>query len=193
MNRLKLFSRALAGALALAMSTSASAAELLFEWDAPGSGRDFRFTLDSDPDPAFSLNGNFFRIDNVLDLISRETLASIFVLHNQMGGGIVIQPGDIAAVWASGETLYRGPLTRPSFRTGTFALQPGTSGFTGGTLTISPVTVGPQDGLPTTTDPGDIVVPMPAVPEPSTWLLFLLGFLAIGVQLRHRSLSSARA
>lgn len=186
----RLFSLAAAGLLALAMSSTAWAAEQLgqvrLEWHADDPGKDFEFVVARDPDPDFYEDSSFFRLDNVTDLVSVETVGSLFILHGEMGGGFVVQPGEFAEAWAGGPQLYTGTLSEPVFKIGTFRLDAGDTGYWGGTLTISQVTDGPADGGPTSQDPTVIVTAPPAVPEPSTWLLFLCGFFAIGALLRHR-------
>ena len=151
---------------ALGMSANASAAELIFDWDAAGGGRDLQFVLDSEPTPD-SLGGNYFVIYDVIDLLTAEVLDQIEFFAVADGGGFAARDSSFLIIAnATGDQLFTGAVGDPVFKTGTFQLAPYSTADTGGTLTISAIT--------------------PAVPEPSTWAMMLLGLFMIGGVMRHR-------
>lgn len=60
-------------------------------------------------------------------------------------------------------------------------------GDPGGFLPTTPLSFGPFTTSPVgQIDPGTPIVPVPGVPEPSTWLTMIIGFLGVGLVLRNR-------
>lgn len=155
------------------MATPASAALLLFELNATPLGGTLQtavFQLDSMPTPdrindqsVFGIGQIFF--NNVSDIYNGiNTTANIgFGRGNVANIQVLGQVGALNRVNASttGPSLFTGALSTPTFATGTF-----TTGRS--SLVISQVA---------------------AVPEPTTWILMLLGMAGVGFSMRRRQTS----
>lgn len=144
-----------AGAATLVAATSAQAVPYSFV--ITGS-QTIKFVLNSSPTPNTVDSGNFFRIDGKSGTINgaaasfdlgfgSPTYFFNFGLFNNSIG---------SSIFSTGTPLYTGTEAAPTFKTGTFSLDPGYS------LTIS------------------------AVPEPASWAMLIAGFGAIGGVMRRR-------
>lgn len=139
----------------LLAAAPATAATYLFNLSGPQT---VSFSLDSSPTPDVVALGSFFRLDNVSGLVNGS--ASVFSLgfgsstYTSNFGFISPTVGN-QFIASPGAQLYTGSEAAPTFRTGTFALS---DGYT--------ITIGS------------------GVPEPSTWVIMLLGFGLVGGALR---------
>lgn len=129
-----------------------------------GQGSTYTFSLDSSPTPDLSVNGVFFRLDNVLvnvDNMFGQT-SNINFFNNFAAGGLSLV--DLGNLALSGPQLYTGTEASPSFITGQFTL---TSGLDAYNLTITP------ESSP--------------VPEPGGLVLLATGAIATLRSIRHRT------
>ncbi len=175
------FMIAIAGASALALSSVAGAAVTVV----PGSTVNL-----NNPDPAAALStqttNGVTTINFGQNPAASTTFTGGFSVLNDAAGlfSIVVQSSD------TGITFTSGSLTGPG---GPFTLSPGTiGGFS--VLTLGPVSLGvgtfalsfagsnPVSGGSFT---GNVTM-RPAVPEPATWGMMLLGFGAMGLVIRRR-------
>jgi hypothetical protein len=153
----------LASALAIALSTPASAATYVFSLSGPNTAS---FTIDSSPVPTTTGFGSF-TLSDVSGAYngSLTTFSSIsFFSGGQTSGGLRLN----STVDLQGPQLFTGLLSSPTFSLGTFFLDDGFRGR----YSLS-VTNG-------------------AVPEPSTWVMMLLGFGAVGASMRRRRQTTLR-
>ena len=159
-----------------AMTTPASAALLLFDLKATplfGTPQTAVFQLDSMATPnrindqsAFGISQIFF--DNVSGIFNGvTTTANIGFGRGNVANiqvlGTVLGPNRVNAS-TTGPSLFTGALSTPTFATGTFTTPRST-------LVISQVA---------------------AVPEPTTWMLMLLGMAGIGFSMRRKANQTVR-
>lgn len=159
-----------AAGFAMAASSSAQAATLLFELS---GSRNATFTIETDPVTPTRINtqallgGSQIFFDNVAGTFNGvETFANV-----NFGSGPILAALNISAPGTGlGFTQFGGPDVFTidngmiNFNTGTFAFAGLATGRS--TLTISEVSA--------------------AVPEPATWLMMLLGFGFVGGAMRQR-------
>ena len=169
-----IYALAAVAVFAIASTAPAAAAPLLFVYtnNATKFGAGGTFTLDSNPTPDNVSEGKgFFAINNVAGVFQNGLTSYVsanidFFLKGgaaQSGGFELDVPGGNSFLNAAGQQLFNfagGTLAAPTFRTGQFVLDGGT------TLTISEIA---------------------AVPEPATWAMMIGGFGLVGGTLRRRS------
>jgi len=171
-------------AVSLAGASPAEAALLLYQI-APvaggNAGYTFSFTLDTDRAPSvrtseilryapttitYTLPGSSTPVTS-----SASNLGPTFFAAIQQGGISLLRlpTGSDPQPRFFGQPLFTGPTTAPTFLTGTFQ------------LSTQPKNV------PSDVQVFDYVLRVtPAVPEPATWAMMLLGFGAMGLTLRRR-------
>lgn len=156
------FSSKLAAATALALcSTSASAAEFLFDFQGVDPAKNASFTLDSDADPSSTGNGRitFKKVDVTNPKKTSKKTINFFT--SAYGGGFNFNKA--SAFDAYGPQVFSGTIADPTFHTGVYTMSKSFNGTVLGTLTVSA---------------------MSAVPEPATWAMILLGFAVTGGMMR---------
>jgi hypothetical protein len=152
-------------------ATSASAATTL-KFTLTGD-LDASWTLPASPVPTTS-SLNAFSVSNVQGVWAGVpgTRTVVFAAENA-GGGIGITSANAIDFFGMGPTLFTGPTTAPTFRTGTFSLTVRPAIVRGnGTLTISSI---------------------PAIPEPATWAMMIAGFGLVGMAARRRTQTEVTA
>ncbi|ASJ91147.1 PEPxxWA-CTERM sorting domain-containing protein [Porphyrobacter sp. CACIAM 03H1] len=154
------FLTAAASLAAFVSPANASAAELLFELSGPTSASWF---LNENQTPSVFTN-NRTVIRGVSGTINQAN--QVFDLHfwiqneDVNGGGFILLNGNRIAEY-SGIQLFSGPTSAPRFAAGTFSLT--SVDGRGFTLNVSEV---------------------PAVPEPGTWLMMIIGLGFTGGAIR---------
>lgn len=147
-------------------SSAASAAQLLFTYTpTTDTSGAFSFKIDSSPTVIAFDSGSF--LAPITDATGRlEGQTSEFFFTSAMGGLFNN---------LYGAQIFTGSTSAPTFITGTFNSTFDSPNNTdrAGIVTISAVT--------------------PAVPEPGTWLMMLVGFGAVGAALRRRPALRAQA
>jgi hypothetical protein len=153
----KLLALTAISAAALAASSPASAALVLFNITGPDA---ISFTVDQSPTPLISTGQSFllFPVSVTVNGIPADNPVSFF--DSIAGGGL-----STSGFSFLGAQLYSGSTSAPMFTIGTYPLnlQVGGAAYS---LSISEV----QSG----------------VPEPATWGMMLLGFGAVGYAMRRR-------
>ena len=150
---------------ALASTSSASAAELLFDFVGLDPADNFSFTLDSNPDPFQPLStiSSFVILDQDVTTPNGTVLSDLsFLLGDPVNHGGVQFSAQLEPLF--GPQLFTGTTENPTFLPGSFDLA-FLLGEPAGTLTIGSASTA-------------------AVPEPGTWLMLLLGFGAMGAMMR---------
>ena len=161
-----------AGAMASALVVTVPAHAALLDFNFAGPSGTAVFQLDSNATPDFArtviagsdqfgyynVAGTFGGINGTASTISFGT--GIIATLN-----IVAPNLGFTQFSGSSSPLFSGTANNPTFNTGTFTLK--NPFFGNGTLTVSKAA--------------------PAVPEPATWALLILGFGAIGATMRSRS------
>lgn len=156
------FTGKLAAATALALcSTSATAAEFLFDFKGVDTSKDASFTLDSEPDPSSAGNGRFTFKKVEVTTPKSTSKQTINFYTSQYGGGFNFN--NSGKFDAYGPQLFSGTIADPTFHTGVYTMTKSFNGVVLGTLTVSA---------------------MSAVPEPATWAMILLGFAFTGSMMR---------
>ena len=143
------------GVAALVSAAPAAAANYLFKIDGPQA---IRFTLPSSPSPDVADGGSYFVLVSVSGLVDGAP-ASFDLGFGSPSYAFnfgFLNPSVGSNFLASGPSLYTGSEFSPTFKTGTFALEPGY------TLTIG------------------------GVPEPSVWGMLITGFGLSGLAMRRR-------
>lgn len=165
--KMRFLFKAGAAIAAVTASLPASAAALLFDFSGPSGTAQFQ--LDSNPVPDFSRTvlpgSDQFGFNDVAGIFGGVPGTASTI---SFGTGIIadlnIVAPNLGFTQFSGSTpaLFSGTTTAPIFAPGNFVLI--NPFFGNGSLTISAVS--------------------PAIPEPATWAMLLLGFAAIGGALR---------
>lgn len=139
------------------------------------------FQIDSNPVPAGSLAGIGFYVAAIPGTFTygstTTTVPQDITFYLDLAHGYddpTTQPGafyvgDADLLGFNGPQLFSGPIDNPTLLTGTFTIFDDFSG--------SPISL--------------TVEPVPGVPEPTSWAMMLLGFGAIGWQLRRNKISAA--
>lgn len=141
------------------LPAQARAAELLYELTGPQTAT---FTLPAAPSPDNVLSDGF-RINGVAVLLDGSSITSNIGFANILnGGGLQI---DGTAIDLTGSQLFSGTLSAPTLLQGQFALASINNPSASYTLIVRPAAA--------------------AVPEPSAWLLLMLGFGAVGAAMRR--------
>jgi len=143
-------------------------------------------TIDDIMKAAADADGVAARTNTILDL---ETYPMVVDLAGVpaaplAANGAVLPIAPIAVAGASDGLLAYLPLAALLF-------VPLALGGHGGSDSATPP-ITPPTGQPGGPDVGPPPGPLPAVPEPATWLMLLLGFGAIGATLRARPAASRR-
>ena len=152
----------LAAMFAAVPSSGAQAAELLYE--ATGPGTTISFIIDDQLGPT-SIEVDGFVVSNVFVQLNgvSQTRDIGFVRELSEGGFIILGTG----YNLTGPQLFSGSYDAPTLLTGTFEL----AGFRNPELLYS-------------LEVREVTSP---VPEPSTWLLLIVGFGLLGMKLRVRA------
>lgn len=157
---------ALAFATASVLALPANAATYVFTLTGPNTAS---FTLNSSPVPD-AAGTSSFTLQNIPATYNGTgvTFAQLtFFLGGQSSGGFSASG---TALNLEGPQLFSGTLTNPMFNLGTFTLDDGNFMHPTYTLLIS-------DG---------------AVPEPATWVMMLLGLVAVGLSSSGRRMLDLR-
>lgn len=157
----------LAFATASVLALPANAAAYVFTLTGPNTAS---FTLNSSPVPDTTGTGSF-TLQNIPATYNGTgvTFAQLtFFLGGQSSGGFSASG---TALNLEGPQLFSGTLTNPIFNLGTFTLDDGNFMHPTYTLLIS------------NSD----------VPEPATWAMMLLGFVAVGLSYGRRRILSRSA
>lgn len=154
-------------ALAICLPAQANAAQLLFELTGPDM---VSFFLESDPVvPDINIPGIFDQIGftNVPITINGTSQTSSSIRFNRRNGGsLVINGTSLGVATFTGPRLFTRTGSTIAFVEGDFALA---RTLGGGNYQLTIAQVSP-----------------PAIPEPATWALMLLGFAAVGGAIRAR-------
>ena len=144
---------------AVALPSQASAATVLFTLTGPTTAS---FSLDQSPTPT-NVNFNNFSIDGVSGTLSGAP-ASLFLTFDT-GGKFVIATNQTTFTFLSIQgSLFSGLPADPTFIVGSY----------------NPAELGVSSGA----DYQLSITDVSAVPEPSTWMLMLVGFGVVGGSMR---------
>ena len=146
------------------MAASPASAAVLIEYEDPSTGTELSFIVEEEPTPDI-INPFYFGLDNVI--IDGDVVGEFDVVFytSNVSGGFDIQA---AGVSFFGSQLFSGSTSDPRFSLGSYC-NAFSIGCNGSTVTIS--------ALPVT----------PAVPEPTTWLMMLLGMFGTGAMMRRKT------
>ena len=148
--------------LALVLPVQARAASLLFELTGPQTAS---FTLPAAPLPDVVLSDGFTLTDVAVVVEGQDLVRDVSFANALNGGGLIISG---TAIDLTGAQLFSGSFFAPTLLQGQFSLTGVNS------PPLYSLRVGPA---------------LAPVPEPSTWLLLLLGFGAIGAAMRRPGFS----
>jgi hypothetical protein len=156
----------LAALASLAWTTSASADLLHYTLDYINPATpDISWDLDSHPIPSAFTNGFAFFLPNIANSSSNSPFTLEFFNSSNNGGLLAATAVELFDF--VGPQLYSGLESSPTMLTGTFDLT--------------------QLGDVTVTAHLFVVAPaVPAIPEPSTWAMMILGFAGIGFMAYRR-------
>ncbi len=162
-----------AGAVIIALMTSAAASAQLLEFDFSGPSGTAVFDLDSNPSPDFAssfLGSDQFGFHDVAGTFGGIAgTASTISFGNGLFASLNIVAPNLGFTQFSAPTLFSGTPQAPTFLPGSYVLV--NPFFGNGSLTIVEASGTPGTG---------------AVPEPASWALLLAGFAAVGTAARHR-------
>jgi hypothetical protein len=160
------------GALVATLLSSTAANAAVYTFAITGD-YNATFQLKSNPIPTKSFSSQFFEISNSAISSTVSGVANFQFYNIATGGGLAIVDfrGKSGTFNGEGAQLYTGTEAAPMFRLGKFVLTEfrGTRTYT---LDISGGTI-------------------PAVPEPATWAMMLVGFGMMGATLRYRRRTTA--
>jgi hypothetical protein len=141
-------------AFAFTVASGARAQEILFSVSGAGDDPDATFVLPKNPSPDFIAPGVYFGFFSIPAMIegSSSDLFGLDFYNASDGGGLL----DQTFYSLTGAQLYTGPEGSPTFLPGAYSMH---NDLTGNT---------------------DIVT-LTAVPELSTWAMFLAGFAGLGI------------
>lgn len=143
-------------AFSIASTSAASATSLLFSYT-PGNTGTFAFTFNIDQNPTVEVSNGYFSAS--ITNATGDYLDRTSVNFFDLASGGIFD-------FFYGAQIFTGQLSEPTFLTGSFDSFYGNEPTLPGVVTISEV-----NG---------------AVPEPTTWLLMIVGFGLTGSVLRRR-------